>query len=210
MNTLDLILLAILAFFFLRGVFRGFVKETAGVAGLVAGFLLANTYYPAAADSLKPFVQSISYRHALGFELVFLVSFFLVSLVGILLDTLIKINISNVTNGLLGAVIGVGRGLVLLAVVVMAVPAFLRSETTIFKESQSWPYIRALSESFKEFVPADLKKSFEARPEILPEGLKPKLPDLPADGGGQPGPWKPVPGSSQPAKPAWPGQDKPQ
>ena len=46
MNGLDIALIVILFFFFLRGIFRGFIKEIMGIVGLVVGFYLAMKYYP--------------------------------------------------------------------------------------------------------------------------------------------------------------------
>ncbi|MBF0529543.1 MAG: CvpA family protein [Deltaproteobacteria bacterium] len=184
MNGLDIALLVVLIFFFLRGIFRGFVVEVASIAGLVVGFFLASSYYPAAGDTLKPFIQNQAYRHAVGFEMVFLVAYFLVSLLGIFLNNLVKIAISNLANGLLGAGIGLGKGLVLAAVVLMATASFIRPDTPFFKDSLSWPYMRNLSDSVKEMVPPDLRKSLENKVDAFPETLKPKLPDLSGDSGG--------------------------
>lgn len=210
MNGLDIALLVVLIFFFLRGIFRGFVVELASIAGLVVGFFLASNYYPAAGDTLKPFIQNQSYRHAVGFEIVFLVAYSLVSFLGIFLNKLVKIAISNVASGLLGATIGLGKGLALSAVVLMATASFIRPDTPFFKDSLSWPYMRNISDGIKEMVPPDLKKSLESKIETLPEPLKPKLPDLSPGTKTDPAPWKPVtPEQSGQPKPGWPSKTNP-
>jgi membrane protein required for colicin V production len=229
MNGLDIALGVILGFFFLRGIFRGFVKEVAGVFGLVAGFYLAIQYYPVLGDSLKPFLQNPSYRHAVGFQIIFLAAFFLVGLLGLLMDKLIKLTISPVGNGLIGAVIGTGKAVVLCSVLLMATTAFIRTDSPFFRDSQLWPYFQITNEYIRPYIPEDLKKAFENKGELLPDNLRPALPDL-SGGPKKPPAWKPpnpeegtaMPGSPPPRtqdptatpptpeaegapKPAWPG-----
>ena len=207
MNGLDIALIVILIFFFLRGIFRGFVKEITGIIGLFAGFFLASTYYPAMGDTLKPFIQNQAYRSIIGFEIVFLVAYFLVSLLGMLFDKLIKLSVSNVANGLLGAVIGLVKGVVLAAVVLMATTAFIRADTPFFKDSVSWPYLRVVSDSLAENLPDKLKESLKYKANQLPESLKIKVPDLPVpkEGDEKAPPWKKVEPDSDAPPPAWPG-----
>lgn len=205
MNGLDIALLVILFFFFLRGIFRGFIKEITGIIGLVGGFMLASSYYPVMADQLKPFIQNLAYRQAIGFEIIFLVAFFLISLIGLLLDKLIKLSVSAVANGLMGAVIGLIKGIVLAAVVLMATTAFIRPNTPFFKDSITWPYMKAVTESLKEMVPPELKESLEQKAELLTDAVKPKLPDI-TGGDDQEAPWKKVSPESgdETPPPAWP------
>ncbi|MBF0529545.1 MAG: CvpA family protein [Deltaproteobacteria bacterium] len=219
MNGLDIALLILLIFFFLRGIFRGFVIEMVGIVGLVVGFILASYCYSAAGVTLKPFIQNETYRHVVGFEIVFLLSYFLVSLLGLVLNKLVKVVISNVANGLLGAGIALGKGLFLAAVVLMAMTVFVQPDSPLFKDSLSWPYMKNLSDGVKEMVPPGLKISLEnkfdafntggAKPvDSLPETLKPKLPELSGNNSGaksETTQWKQVgPDQSGQSKPAWP------
>ena len=52
MNFIDLIVIIITSFFLLRGLFRGFILELTIVIGLIAGYLIAISYY----DYLSIFV----------------------------------------------------------------------------------------------------------------------------------------------------------
>lgn len=208
MNGLDIALFALLFFFFIRGIFRGFVKEVAGIAGLVAGFAVASLYFTVLSDYLKPFLQNPAYRHAVAFLILFIFFFMLVGLIGLVLDKLVKLTVSVVTNGLLGAVVGLLKGIVLAAVILMVVTAFVRSDTPFFKDSLTWPYLQIIANSLKEIAPADLKKAIENKPEFRPEDMTPNLPGLPPLGGdnAEEPPWKPAkPKSGEPAPPAWPG-----
>ena len=118
-------------------------------------------------------------------------------------------------NGLLGAVVGVAKGIVLSAVVLMTATTFIHTDNTFFKDSKSWPYLRHVSESLKEVTPKELQEAFQHksdRQSTWQEKLDTLLPeqDQSGDQGGpqteEPAPWKPVaPSNDQPAAPAWPG-----
>ncbi len=97
-------------------------------------------------------------------------------------------------NGLVGAVVALVKGLVLAAVVLMVISAFLGPETPFFKESATWPYMRRLSVQIREWVPADLRQALEYKSGLLPDDL-PLLP--PADG--KDSPWKPALPAPDPA-----------
>lgn len=203
MNGLDIALFVVLFFFFVRGIFRGFVKEFTSIVGVAAGFLLASRFYPAAADALKPVVQNAAYRQALGFQVMFLGIFFLVSLLGVVMDRLIKLTITNVANSLAGAALATAKGLVISAVVLMAATAFITPDSKFFKESASWPYMRTFSQKLKEYVPDDLQKALKDKTNILPPGLKPGTTTPPKDGAAPP---STTGGAVVPPPPAWPGK----
>lgn len=200
MNGLDIALLVVLIFFFLRGIFRGFVKEVVGVLALVVAFVIASHYYPALGDALKAFIQNQDYRNTIGFEVVFLVTFFIISLLGLLVDKLISIAIPGWISGLIGACVGVGKGVVLAAVILMAATVFIRQDTPFFKDSLTWPYMKGIVESVRDMTPQSLKDALAERRREIPASLKPKLPDLTEQDESSEAPsWLPVPGKGTPA-----------
>jgi membrane protein required for colicin V production len=213
MNGLDIALAVVLFFFFLRGIFRGFIKEIVGIVGLVVGFAVARVYYPQMADVLKPFLQNAAYRQTIGFLAVFIIVFFVLGLIGLLVDKLVKMTFSQVANGLLGALIVQAKGLILSSVILMASSAFIRADTPFYKDSKAWPYIKNFSEALRELTPKELQDAFHYKPSLLPDSLKPSTP-----GGADQGqteqddqaapetsPWKPgSPKPTTPSSPAWP------
>lgn len=54
LNYVDIALLAVIGIFALRGLFRGFVGEVAGLVGLLAGLVLARMFAPQFAELLAP------------------------------------------------------------------------------------------------------------------------------------------------------------
>ncbi len=72
MNAFDLIILVILAFFVVRGVLRGFLRETFGLVGLVLGLILAIRYLDVATKLLGQIIAwPVSVLSVLAFVIVF-------------------------------------------------------------------------------------------------------------------------------------------
>ena len=54
MNVLDIIIIATMIFFVVKGVLRGFIREVASLSGIILGIWLANEYHPYMTTYLKP------------------------------------------------------------------------------------------------------------------------------------------------------------
>ena len=52
MNPFDMLIIVVLAFSVIRGIFRGLVKELSSIVGVMAGFYAAYSYYPSIAGLL--------------------------------------------------------------------------------------------------------------------------------------------------------------
>ena len=215
MNHLDIAVGVVLLFFLLRGLFRGFVKEVVGVLGLFAAFFIAARYYPEAAELFGRFLQNPAYRNTVGFLVLLLALFFLFGLFGLILDKLVKIALPRSVNSILGGLVALCKGLILAALVLMTTTAFISPDSQLFTGSRSWPYLRFLAESLKQWIPSDLKQSVEYKLERLPADLKPITPGLTGDEDQQVPAWKALdlgtsdaeiePPAGGDAPPAWPG-----
>ncbi|MBW1857845.1 MAG: CvpA family protein [Deltaproteobacteria bacterium] len=56
MNILDYIILGLMAFFVVKGIFRGFFREISSLAGIIFGIWIGNHYHPQMADLLKTYI----------------------------------------------------------------------------------------------------------------------------------------------------------
>lgn len=115
-NWVDVILLAVLVMFGLRGFFRGLFREILSVAGLVIGFLVAARYGDAAAQyAAQHWKLSPLLLKGAGFVAIFFVIYFAFSLAGWLLHRSEKMLFLKTVNRAGGIAIGVGKGAVLAA-----------------------------------------------------------------------------------------------
>ena len=58
MNLLDYIIIIIMIYLLVRGVFRGFIREIASLLGIILGFITALMYFPDMSDYLKSYIPS--------------------------------------------------------------------------------------------------------------------------------------------------------
>lgn len=120
MNEVDLVLLALLMLCAVRGFVRGVFRESMGLVGLVLGAGAAMHYWrPAAAllrrvATLGPVVEQIAAGIA-----IFIVVNLLTHFAAMLLDRLGRAAFLSTVMRLAGAVVGLGKGAVVLGVVLL-------------------------------------------------------------------------------------------
>ena len=120
LGLVDLILLAIIIFFAVRGFFSGFIRELFGLFGFVMGFAFASRYAYEVGQWIKGRVfdfGSESLSTLLGFILVFLIIWLLFLLLSELVFRLTKTAFPKYLNGLLGVLFGALKAFLMLAVV---------------------------------------------------------------------------------------------
>lgn len=73
MNTFDIVFLAIIGLFALRGAWRGIVREVATIGGVIGGVILARLFYRALAPAFSGRVKSEFIAGAIAFVVIFLI-----------------------------------------------------------------------------------------------------------------------------------------
>lgn len=175
-NGLDIALMIIMGYFFLRGIFRGVVKEVVAVLGLFVAFWVASIYWPMGEEHLRAIFDVEGQRGITSFIAIFIVVYSLISIISIFVDKIIKLTISPVISALLGAVVGTGKGFLVCAVLLAGAQTFLKPTETFFTESQLWGYFQPATAQAKAFMPEALRLIMEARK---------KLPPMPRSSGAQ-------------------------
>ena len=118
-NWADLIVIAILALFGLRGFFRGLFREVFSLGGLLCGFMLAVAYDRQVADLAATYWKfSPLVLKGGAFIAIFFVVYFLFSLAGWLLHRSEKLLFLQTVNRTGGVAIGMGKGAALTAVAI--------------------------------------------------------------------------------------------
>lgn len=121
MTAFDITFLALVALLTLRGLWRGFMLEWGGIAGMVAGYLVAMTY----ADVLAQWLVTESDLHPstakyLGFLAALLLTYILVVTLAKLLTKIVKFILLGWVNRLLGGVSGAAKALLLSGILLLA------------------------------------------------------------------------------------------
>jgi membrane protein required for colicin V production len=121
MNKVDLVLVAVLALFALRGYWRGFFRESFGLLALLSGIAVALRFSSAAASLLEPYVGEPAVREAIAFIAIFVGTHGVVNLVGVLLDHLAG---PTLIARAAGVVVAIGKGAALSGVVLLFLHLF--------------------------------------------------------------------------------------
>ena len=115
MNLFDIIILAVLILFALKGLVRGLVNETFSLSGLILGGWLAYRFYPALSVPIRTTLHLPAHVSAfLAFILLLLVTGIVAHIAGNILTAALKLVMLGSINRLGGILIGAAEGALLL------------------------------------------------------------------------------------------------
>jgi len=189
---LDIALLVILGYFILRGLFRGVVKEVVAVLGLFVAFWVAGVNWSLAEMHLKPIFDMPGQRSISSFLIIFTVVYFFTSIISIFVDKIVRLTISPLASGLLGAVVGVIKGVLVCGVLMSGAQVFMKPGEPFFTTSKIWPYLKPVTAQAMAWMPEGLQHTLTAkaaadprpgkgRPEAAPAASPESLPLEAAD-----------------------------
>ena len=157
MNLLDIIIIVILGYCLVRGIFRGLIKEVSGIIGVLGGFYAAYSYYQQLAQFLSQWISDTSIQNILSFMLLFCAVLIIVSIIGIVVKYLLNIAFLGWTDRITGGIFGILKGVLISCVIIFSLTAFLPKGAPIVKESFLAPYATMVSETMAKVVPEELK-----------------------------------------------------
>ena len=163
MNPLDMVIIVILGYCLIRGIFRGLVKEISSIIGVLAGFYAAYAYYPLLAKPLSSWISNTPYLNILSFMIVFCIIFILISILGIIIKYLLNIAFLGWVDRICGAGFGIIKGILIVSVVLISLTAFLPMGAPIIKNSLLAPHVTLISEKMVKVVSKDMKLLYEAK-----------------------------------------------
>jgi membrane protein required for colicin V production len=163
MNFFDVITIVILAYCIIRGVFRGLLKELSSIIGVFGGFYAAYTYYMVLAKPLSKWVSNTGYLNILSFIIIFCVVFLIISILGVIINYLLKLALLGWMDRFSGALFGALKGLLIVSVLLIALTAFLPKGSPFIKNSLLSPHIALISEKMAKVVSKDMKHDFMAK-----------------------------------------------
>ena len=163
MNFFDIIVIVILGYCLIRGVFRGLIKELSSIIGVFGGFYAAFTYYMLLAKPLSKWITNTGYLNILSFLIIFCGVFIIISILGVIINYLLKIAFMSWLDRILGSVFGAMKGILIVSVLLIALTAFLPKGTPVIKDSLLSPYVTLVSEKIAKVVSKDMKHAFSAK-----------------------------------------------
>ena len=124
-----------LALFGLRGFFRGLFREVFSLLGLIAGFMIAVAFLPAAASYAAAFWKAPPlFLKGAVFVVIFFLVYFVFSLMGWLLHRSESLLFLKTVNRAGGIAVGLGKGTAIIALMVffLSEPGYPKPARRIF------------------------------------------------------------------------------
>ncbi len=160
-NYIDIAILCILAFFSLRGLFRGFVNELAGVLALIGGLWLAHHYYISTAEYLV-FIENSTVRYTTAYVGIFILTAIAVRILAYIIHTILSLTLMSWADKVTGLLLGCIKGLILCALIIFVLEIFLGNQSPIFTDSLILPYIQNIIERLYNYLPINVLQQLKS------------------------------------------------
>lgn len=170
MYAFDIVIISIVGFFLIRGIFRGFIKEFFSIIGVFIGFFAALMFYRSAVQLLSGWIANQGYLGLLSFMVIFLFVYVSISVLGVIIKYLLKITILGWVDRIFGAVFGALKGGLITAVLLLALITFLSSKTALIRDSRLSPYVFLASEKMALVLPKEMKQQFNLKVKDVKKG----------------------------------------
>ena len=159
MNVADWIILLVLALSVVQAASSGFFQEAFGIAGLVFGYLIAAWGYRHLADHFASYISSRWLGEIVAFLAIFLGVMVVAGVLGKIVRWIMKEAGLNVVDRFLGGALGLVRGCLLVAIVLVSMTAFTPTSRWL-QGSGMAPYFLVVGRAAIWVAPAELRAKF--------------------------------------------------
>ncbi|GAG53701.1 unnamed protein product [marine sediment metagenome] len=163
MNPFDIIIIVILGYSLVRGIFRGLVKEVSSIIGVLGGFYAAFTYYTMLAKLLSGLIKETAYLNILSFLIIFCSVLIIVGILGVIIKYLLNIAFLGWVDRISGVGFGLFKGILIASILFITLTAFLPKGSAFLKNSMLAPYVSLVSEKMAKVVSKEMKQDFMAK-----------------------------------------------
>jgi membrane protein required for colicin V production len=161
-SLLDLVSIALILFLGIKGFFRGFMKETFGLIGIIGGIYVASRYAQPLGEYLDVnflHLQNKASLYLIGF-IAALIAFWLVAvMIGSLLGKLVASSGLGVIDRVLGFAVGGAKVFLIFSIIVYvlsSIPMLKPSIENVFKGSMMYPIFTKVGAQIVKLDPAQL------------------------------------------------------
>jgi membrane protein required for colicin V production len=159
MTTADWLIIAVILLNVILAAMHGFFAEALSMAGLVVGYLVAAWQYQRLAEWLLSFLNSEMLAEIFGFLIIFFVILMIFSIAGRIARKLMKeVGLSGFDR-FLGGLLGLLKGALAVAVILMGMAAFTPT-TSLLEKSELAPYFLVVGRAAIWLAPSELRAKF--------------------------------------------------
>ena len=159
MTAADWAIVVVVLLITIAAAFRGFFEELLSMAGLVIGYIVAAWQYPGLAAWFSTFLKNDLLADIFAFLVIFFVILILFSIAGRLARKLMKAAGLSGFDRFLGALLGVVKGGLVVAVVLMGMTAFTPT-SSLLEKSELAPYFLVVGRAAIWVAPSGLRARF--------------------------------------------------
>ncbi len=174
MSAADWVILLVILISVLQAASEGFFHEAFGIAGLVIGYIVAAWQYQSFADWSAPHVQSQWVAQVFAFLLLFFGVMLLAGISGRIARWLMRLAGLTFFDRVLGALLGLLRGVLVVAIVLVCMTAFAPASTWL-EQSQFAPYFLVVGRAAIWVAPTELRGRFYQGLDMLHQPNRPAL-----------------------------------
>ena len=149
---LDMVFGVLLALFLVRGLLRGFIKEIAGLVGMVLGFFLATRFYKEVVPYVAQFINDSSGQTVAAYLAIFVGVLVAVALLAHLLQKFTELTFTSWLNHLLGGVAGLAKGGLICSLAITLLHHFAGDSPLVAKSFLAG-HIEQIASFAKTFLP---------------------------------------------------------
>jgi membrane protein required for colicin V production len=174
MSGADWIILAVILISVVQAASSGFFQEACGIAGLVFGYILAAWQYWRLAAWFSPHLNSPWLGQIAGFLVIFVAVMIVAGIVGRITRWIMKEAGLSFLDRLLGAALGMLRGCLMVAIVLMSMAAFTPA-SRLLAGSQLAPYFLVVGRAAIWVAPSELRSRFYQGLDLLRQQHRPAV-----------------------------------
>ena len=167
MNSLDIIFLILIGVSVLYSFIRGLVREIFSFLAIILGFFGASHGYSPFADWLRKWMANETLAQILAFAILFVVIAFSLGLLGRVLSRLVKKVDLSWADRLGGGAFGFLKAILLIAIILLVLTAFLPSRSKVVSESRVSPVVLAITRQLSCLIPVKFRALYTAKEKEL-------------------------------------------
>jgi membrane protein required for colicin V production len=159
MSGADWLILIVILASTIEAARSGFFQEVFGIAGLVFGYLLAAWQYRRLSDWFSTFLKSPWLADIVAFLIIFMVVLLVAGIAGRIARWAMKESGLSLLDRILGGAIGLLKGSLMVAVILMSMAAFTPTSKWL-ESSQLAPYFLVVGRAGIWVAPAEMRARF--------------------------------------------------
>jgi membrane protein required for colicin V production len=161
MSSFDIIVLVVVGTLTIIGFYNGMVRQLFGLAGFVAGYILAMRYYQQCSGFLTSFHPGTA--RAISFIAIFLACILAAHIIGWLVGRFFNISGLGFLNRIGGGFLGFLKGCLIVSLIVLVVTASDSAKSSFFKKSHTVKYVLPVASILKKVTREDIKAKYNEK-----------------------------------------------